>query len=222
MLYRDQVPTQIFDCDGVILNSNSLKQSALRSALTLIGVPSAFIDWAVNDFRMNFGKTRINHFKSFREAAEKESIKFTPEMMSIAVSQYSQHVVKLYKSCELIKETVDYIEKLPVNSSIFVVSASDQSELRSILPLRLPRLSEQVIYGGPTSKVGNIMKVLEMSENTRCTFYGDAVQDARASMTCGVEFRGLTKHSADPQSLISFCESNNLMYFQHCSEVPVL
>ena len=69
MLYRDQVPTQIFDCDGVILNSNSLKQSALRSALTLIGVPSAFIDWAVNDFRMNFGKTRINHFKSFREAA---------------------------------------------------------------------------------------------------------------------------------------------------------
>jgi len=222
MLYKDQVPIQIFDCDGVILNSNSLKQSALRSALAHISVPSAFIDWAVNDFRINFGRTRINHFKSFQAAAKRECIKFTPEMMSIAIAQYSKDVVRLYNNCEIIKETVDFIEKLPISSSIFIVSASDQIELRSILPLRLPRLLEQNIYGGPTSKVENIMKVLGISKNTRCTFYGDAVQDARASMVCGVDFCGVTKHSADPQSLVSFCESNNLMYFQHCSEVPVL
>ncbi len=59
MHYDPDRPLHIFDCDGVILNSNSLKISALRSALEYIDSPDFFIDWAEEEFRLNFGRARL-------------------------------------------------------------------------------------------------------------------------------------------------------------------
>ena len=55
----------IFDCDGVILDSNRLKLEALRSALETVSCPPAFVDWAIKEFRVNFGRTRVEHFDVF-------------------------------------------------------------------------------------------------------------------------------------------------------------
>ena len=103
----------IFDCDGVILDSNSLKLSALRSSLEFINVSSNFIDWAVQEFRMNFGRTRINHFDTFLRHAENKGYSLTKKMVLKAMSNYSENVVRLYRNCRVIEETNKYIESLP-------------------------------------------------------------------------------------------------------------
>lgn len=211
----------IFDCDGVILDSNSLKLSALRSSLELIDASSSFIGWAVQEFRMNFGRTRTNHFNTFLRYAENNGYNVTKKMILKAMSNYSENVVRLYKDCPIIEETNKYIENLPCNSFIFVVSASDQAELRSVLPDKCPILRSSSIYGGPISKTENIKNVMNITKASSALFYGDSVQDAKAAMNSGIHFFGLTKYSADSEALKIFCKSNDLRCYLDCLQVPV-
>ena len=62
----------LFDCDGVLLDSNNLKVEALADALFTVGASKEFIDLAIKTFRQNFGKSRLKHFKAF------ESIEVEP------------------------------------------------------------------------------------------------------------------------------------------------
>ena len=131
MQSRNQRDLHIFDCDGVILNSNNLKVTALRSSFEYIAAPSKFVDWATDEFRMNFGRTRAKHFEVFSRYAEIQGVPVDKKDIYVSMKRYSENVVKLYKDCDVIFETNEYIKKLPCSSLIFVVSASDQAELRS-------------------------------------------------------------------------------------------
>lgn len=213
---RNQSDLHIFDCDGVILNSNNLKVTALRSSLEFIAAPSSFIDWATHEFRTNFGRTRAKHFEIFLRYAEIQGVLMDQKDMNVSMQRYSENVVTLYKDCHVISETNKYIEKLPGSSLIFVVSASDQAELRSVLPAKCTRLNSSCIYGGPLSKVENINNVMSITGLNEASFYGDSVQDAKAAIDCGVNFYGLTKYSADKESLQEFCISKNLAFYPHC------
>ena len=105
------------------------------------------------------------------------------------------------------------------DTQIIVVSASDQSELRKILPSKIPGIAESNIFGGPASKNDNLSKVISQNRDQKIIFYGDAVQDAKAAMITGVFFIGLTQYGADPLALKTFCISHGLKYFLNCAEV---
>jgi hypothetical protein len=51
---------------------------------------------------------------------------------------------------------------------------------------------------------------MEIEPDAHVIFYGDAVQDAQASIDCGVMFLGLTKYAADPLGLEKFCNEHKL------------
>ena len=211
--------TIIFDCDGVILNSNDLKIAALQLSLEYISAPSNFIDWATNEFRTNFGRTRAEHYKMFFINAQLKGLHIKQEDINISIKCYAENVVKLYKDCEVISETIEYIKNLPLSSKIFVVSASDQAELRSVLPAKCLRIQPNRIYGGPLTKIENINNVMNLTGQNLYYFYGDSVQDAKAAIECGVEFYGLSKYSADEKSLRDFCISKNLVCYSDCLEL---
>lgn len=218
-MQSDFVNVHIFDCDGVILDSNMLKLSALRLSFESIDAPLNFIDWAVEEFRTNFGRTRINHFEIFYKHAQLKGFNVTEKIMSKALLYYSNQVVRFYRDCEVIKETRTFIENLSSNCFIFVVSASDQSELRSLLPVKLTKIHSDYIYGGPTSKEENIKTVLDITKSKKIYFYGDSVQDAKAAINTDIHFLGLKKYSADQKSLEKFCNLNNLDCYEDLSKV---
>lgn len=222
MLSNSNPHLHIFDCDGVILNSNKLKLSALRLCLESIGSPLIFIEWAVAEFKKNFGRTRINHFDIFFRHAQTTGYCVSKKLMSEAMLHYSHNVVQLYQDCEVIEETKRHIQNLPRNCLIFVVSASDESELRALLPIKCSKLYFKNIYGGPLSKVENIKTVLNITKSEKAFFYGDAVQDARAAMSTGIHFFGLKKYSADQKSLEDFCNLNDLDCYEDCSKVVLV
>lgn len=209
----------LFDCDGVILNSNSLKIDALKFALISVGSSKEFINWATEEFRMNFGRSRLEHFQIF----EKNNIfpinSFTSEMSYRCQNIYAKKVQALYCECEIIDETYQYLCKLPLEHSVFVVSSSDEAELKSILPKRLSLVNPVNIFGGPTEKTENIRKILESCESGKVVMYGDSVEDAQSAIKNGIYFCGLTKYSADPDSLISFCRQWSTDCFEHCLEL---
>ena len=211
----------IFDCDGVILDSNFLKLRALRSALADVGSHESLIDWAEEDFRLNFGRTRAQHFESFGAHASANNYSLTSERLVEAKDKYSEIVLDLYQKCDVIDKTRDYISKIPWDHLVYIVSASEQDELRHIIPAKLDLISPSNIFGGPISKADNIRCILQNYENYSAFLYGDAVQDAKAAIENNVKFFGLTEFYAEQEELINFCDENCLECFSNCLEVAI-
>lgn len=209
----------IFDCDGVLLDSNILKVEAMRRTLLHLGGTEEFVDWATETFSSNFGRTRREHFNVFSKNKSFKNYQLSIKNINKGIKFYGKEVVKLYKDCSVINETADYIKKLSNGSKIFVVSASDQIELRSILPAKISQLEELDIFGGPKSKVENLLNIMDKFKNKEIIFYGDSVQDAKASIESGVFFVGLTQYSADPKKLKNYCKLNNLLCLSNCHDV---
>jgi phosphoglycolate phosphatase-like HAD superfamily hydrolase len=204
----------IFDCDGVILDSNQSKVSAVEETLKSFNAPKEFIDWAKVEFRNNFGRTRLNHFEVFSDYKGIEGYIFNKENIEKALKTYSLFVKKIYKKCDVIESTYNFIFSLPSSDSIYVVSASDQDELRDILPKKLCKIRKENIYGGPMGKIENINYIKSSLGVKDYFFYGDSVQDARAALATEIEFIGLTNFSAAPHLLTNFCENNSLKYYE--------
>ena len=55
----------IFDCDGVILDSNQLKIEAMALTLNEIGIEENIVKECINYFSNNFGKSRFHHVDVF-------------------------------------------------------------------------------------------------------------------------------------------------------------
>ena len=209
----------IFDCDGVLLDSNVPKIEALKNVLISIGAPMKFVDWALHEFKTNFGRTRKQHFDVFMQYEAGDFFKLSPEISLTAIEKYGRRVELLYKNCNVIPEAISFIVDLNDDDEIFVVSASDQSELRNILPSKIPALKKENIFGGPVSKLDNLNNVLKIVSSHSVFFFGDSVQDAQASMSAGVDFLGLSKYAADPMALELFCVKNSLNCIGSLSEL---
>ena len=117
---------------------------------------------------------------------------------------------------------MDYIISISKKDKIYIISASDEDELREILPNKISLFKKKNIYGGPRSKIQNIKTVLNKNNvaiTSHVSFYGDAIQDAKASISTNINFFGLTKYSAAPKDLIKFCDKNNLKFFETCGDI---
>jgi len=211
----------VFDCDGVLLDSNSLKLMALRETLQDLGSPAEFIVWALEDFRSNFGRTRIEHFKNFSQYDGVMSYKLPIESASYAMKSYGKKVESLYKSCPVVAETQSYVNKITCTNNLYVVSASDEQELKRVLPSRIPQFTAARIFGGPVKKSENLQIVTDIHGSEKVIFYGDSIQDAKAAIQTGVFFIGLYGYSADPDSLKYFCKQNNLLFFKSCLDISL-
>ena len=210
----------LFDCDGVLLDSNNLKISALKNALKEIGASKNFISIACENFRRNFGISRLDHFRRF-ELIETDSYSLTKSLSAQAMSLYSDSVKSIYQNCPIVMDTKSYISQLPLTEKIFVVSASDQKELRSILPNHFPNILPSNIFGGPTSKEENIGNILDNISYKEAILYGDSIHDARAAKFHNIKFIGLYEHAADVESLSKFCRTNSMTIVKNCMQISL-
>lgn len=221
MRFKTDIIAHVFDCDGVLLDSNEAKIKALFFALKTVDCPENFICWAVKEFRQNFGRSRKKHFDVFRNFKGIPNYLFSAQDSELALKIYTDKVIDLYGSCDVISETLDYLKKIYDRQKIYVVSASDEVELKKILPFRIPTISLHNIYGGPTSKIDNIKRLLTRIPCEQIMFYGDAIEDARVSIATGIPFIGLTKYSANSCAFEEFCVSENLNVVGHLNEVSI-
>lgn len=210
----------LFDCDGVLLNSNNLKIDALRNALQAVTASKDFIDIACDNFRRNFGISRNKHFQDF-ESIKTDSFSLSKSLSREALSLYSDNVMSLYRKCSKIKATQSYISKLPESEKIYVVSASDQEELRTILPMHFPNILTSNIFGGPASKIDNISSILKTIKYEEAILYGDSIHDAQAAKIHNIKFYGLYEYAADSEALSKFCKNNSMDLYKNCMHISV-
>jgi len=165
----------ILDCDGVLLDSNTMKIAAFRTAL------ADYPDEPVAQFSAyqarNFGRSRYVLFKDFftflgREPKEGEIDKL--------LERYAAIVRSAYLDAPLTPGCLDILTQLSAVRPIYVASGSDQEELRWVLQQRSLAHFFKGIFGSPQSKT-DILSALTPANGERALFIGDARADFEAA-----------------------------------------
>lgn len=184
--------TLIFDCDGVILNSNSIKTEAFRIAAVPWGAAAA--DALVSHHVANGGISRHRKFAFFFDS-------ILPQHAPTAVpgvdgpgldellANYAQAVSVGLMTCA-VAEGLEGLRAQTPDSTWCIVSGGDQAELCQIFAARgLDHLFEGGIFGSPDNK--DVILAREMGNGTIRTpalFFGDSRYDYEAAKRAGLDF----------------------------------
>jgi len=199
----------IFDCDGVLLDSNSSKITAMRKTLESIDCIEGGIDSAVKYFKENFGRSRYHHVEEFlrnhlliRQFPYVNTLNLEHQILD----RYSLEVTNLYKSSPI----VPYVEKVlgKISNNKFVASGSEQAQLRDALSCRNLAHYFKGIFGSPVKKVDIVREIVKASSTVldkHIVMIGDSVADLEAAHSNGIDFIGITKYSNAPNALIDRC-----------------
>ena len=185
----------VFDCDGVILNSNGIKTDAFRNAAMPYGQDMA--EQLVSYHTNHGGISRYQKFKHFlSNIVPKDHLGPT---VAELLDSYAKNVKTKLLKCEVAPGLRELRAALP-NQRWMVVSGSDQKELRNIFIARgLDELFDGGIYGSPDDKETILARELASGNlQSPALFLGDSKYDHIAATQAGLDFLFLTAWSEFP------------------------
>ena len=176
----------VFDCDGVILDSNWLKTEAFELALQ--GDSEKYVDKMIAYHKANGGVSRYKKFKHYFE--EINTHENDGKNIEEAISRFSEIVYEGLMKCDYITGAVDFIKDVKEKGlPLFVVSGSDGEELREVFNKRKIDSLFSAIYGSPPTKTENMKKVKsQVGAQTKGIFFGDSRSDMEAAEGFGLDF----------------------------------
>lgn len=189
--------TIIWDCDGVLLNSNKLKTEIFRSTTISFGerASSALVDY----HQHNGGLSRYSKYKYFVDVILPQ---FCPDDRFSDKSQLHHSLLLKFatlvesglKACEVATNLCELRTSTP-DSTWFVVSGSDELELRNILKHHsIDHLFNGGIYGSPSDKYEIIESLLHLDYiKYPVLFIGDSKIDHEVSSFYGFDFLFVTQ-----------------------------
>lgn len=182
----------VFDCDGVVLNSNKIKTEAFHAAALPWGKEAA--DALVDYHVAHGGVSRYAKFEHF--LSELVPI-FAPGFHGPGIDEmllaFANSVRRGLAECEVAVGLKELREITP-NSSWFIVSGGDQAELRDVFEDRgLANYFDGGIFGSPDTKQAILgREISSHAIKLPALFIGDSRLDHTVSAEFGLDFVFLT------------------------------
>ena len=206
-------PTWLFDCDGVLLDSNSIKVDAFRRVALRFGADVA--DQLVAYHREHGGVSRYAKF-----AYLLEHLLHRPagrDEIAALARDYGESMRDELLRCPEAPGLREFLARRPPGTRWYVVSGADELELREIFDARgLTRFFDGV-YGSPRTKL-DIFRALEVGGEA--VMFGDSRYDHEASHACGIPFvfvSGFTEFTGWQ----AYCATNRIAHVTHLSDVEL-
>tara|TARA_B100000212_G_scaffold271094_1_gene210520 strand:- start:1682 stop:2347 length:666 start_codon:yes stop_codon:yes gene_type:complete len=177
----------IFDCDGVILDSNKIKTNAFYSVAKEYNEQAAIELIAFH--KANGGISRYKKFDLFRkELLPKYKINKEVNLDKL-INEYSIEVKNGLLNC-LICSDLNFLKKSTKNIPWSVVSGGDEKEIRYIFKKRnIDYFFEGGIYGSPNTKEDIFKKCLEKGTFKNPALYiGDSKYDYISASKFNIDF----------------------------------
>jgi len=214
----DQYKNLIFDCDGIILNSNKIKTDAFREVVSIYGIEASTL--LVNYHLQNGGISRYHKFNYFLNTIA-NNLELDTKNISVneLTNNYSKCVRKKLLNCEIDDSIIAYRQ---ISNSIWsIVSGSDQYELNQVFRERnIDSIFDGGIHGSPLSKIQIFKKIFEENKNDiqKSLYIGDSKYDYLAAKEIGLDFIFLTKWS-EFREIKAFSKENNIQVFFEFSDL---
>lgn len=186
MAVLNRYRTWVFDCDGVLLDSNKVKTEAFYRAAESYGARHAIalVDYHVN----NGGISRYVKFEMFltdilgRSTVDQEQLKQL-------LDRYAAYVREGLRSCD-VADGLDALRGLTSDARWLVVSGGDQRELREVFQDRqLDHYFEGGIFGSPDTKDAILAREIRLQTIRHpAVFVGDSQYDVQAASRAGLDF----------------------------------
>ncbi len=201
----------IFDCDGVILNSNEIKTLSFRKALKAFN--KCAIEEFINYHSQNGGISRYIKIKYFLEKIlpkYDKNIHTYKNQNEKIIEMYGKYCKNYLYKCE-ITEGLETLRKKTENIKWFIVSGGDQEELREVFKYKnIDKLFNGGIYGSPDSKDKIIKREID-NKNIKypALLMGDSKLDHIAALSNNIDFIFVTKWT-EFKKYKDYCSINNL------------
>jgi len=181
----DDYRTLVFDCDGVVLDSNRLKTEAFRQAALPYGseAAEALVAWHV----ANGGISRYRKFAHFLSEIVPAGAS-GPDLDALLAS-YAAAVREGLLGCAVAPGLAE-LRARTERARWLIVSGGDQAELREVFAARgLRGMFDGGIFGSPETKDTILARELEAGTIARpALFLGDSTYDHRAAKAAGLDF----------------------------------
>ena len=180
--------TILFDCDGVILNSNRIKTEAFYHSTRCFGESAAraMVDYHV----ANGGVSRYAKFAHFLEhIAPTTSPNAKPKSLKQLLADYSAAVKQGLLECEIADGLADLREQTRATRWM-IVSGGDQAELREVFSARgIADWFDGGIFGSPDAKPEILAREIANGNIQHpAIFLGDSQYDYKCAKAAGLDF----------------------------------
>ncbi len=177
--------TLVFDCDGVVLNSNKIKTQAFYEATKHFGhkPAQALVEYHV----ANGGISRYAKFEYFVMQILKQDFDVT--LHQELLQHFAEAVKQGLMACEVAKG-LDQLKAQTPNANWLIVSGGDQNELREVFAVRgLEQYFDGGIFGSPDDK-DTILAREKANGNIKefALFLGDSKYDYQAAKKADLDF----------------------------------
>jgi len=176
----------VFDCDGVILDSNKVKSDAF--ALALAGENPELVSRFVEYHQLNGGISRYVKFEYFFKVLKKQD-DYQDDLDQV-LKRYGELSLNGLLECSELPHIRGLLEYFKSNNVLcFVASGGAQDEVRKILKFKGLSQYFAGIYGSPKSKIDNLSELESLGELSEPGIYfGDAHSDLVAASAFNMDF----------------------------------
>lgn len=180
-----QYRSVVFDCDGVLLNSNELKSKAFHAVAGRFGNELADLFLAYHQSHGGISR----HVKFHYLVENFLGMTGNDELVSVLLDDYAQRVRAGLLTCEIAPGLKNLRRHTPL-ATWSVASGGDQAELRDVFETRgLSWLFDGGIHGSPARKIDILRTLLaDGSVKRPALFLGDSRYDHECAAANDVEF----------------------------------
>jgi HAD superfamily hydrolase (TIGR01549 family) len=181
--------TLFWDFDGVILNSNTVRDNGFERVLAAF--PEKEVNQLLDFHQKNGGLSRYVKFRYFFEEIRNESV--TDEKIQTYANRFSEIMKVLLTDRDLlIQETIKFIKTNFQKIPMIIVSGSDQDELRYLCEKLEIKQFFKRIHGSPKPKMDWVRDIVleEQLNPTKCLLIGDSYNDYEAANLNKLPFMG--------------------------------
>lgn len=207
----------IFDCDGVILNSNNIKSEAFYDTVKEFGedVASRFYNYHIE----NGGISRYAKFEYFKNEIIKDQVEVD---ITVLLEEFSKKVLYGLVNCEVV-DGLDVLRSASLGADWSVVSGSDELELKYLFRKKgIEHYFQNRIFGSPRSKYEIIEKEREKGVYQGNTlFIGDSKLDYEVAKHFNFDFIFVSQWT-DLKDWRTFCFKNDILNVHAPSDILTL
>lgn len=199
----EKYKTIVFDCDGVVLDSNIVKTEAYFRTAKNLGATDAEAK-ALVDYHVKLGGiSRYHKFDYYLKEILKKPA--TEQAIQVLLDEFGRELEVGLMECAIAEGLLD-LRKKTVNSNWLILSGGDQQELRTLFDKRtlengqkLSELFDGGIFGSPDNK-DEVLAREKDNGNIKlpALLLGDSKYDFEAADRAGMDFVFLSNWTEVP------------------------